>query len=287
MKVIQITDTHFSPSKTHFNGNWAPLLAWLEQEKPDLIIHTGDLTVDGADKADDITFSLELMRQASAPMLIVPGNHDVGHLPGSHQPVDAVRLARWNELVGADRFIHDIEGWRLIGFNSLLLGMDNADEADQLDWLAEAMAGAGSRRIALFTHKPIFVDEPHEGDTGYWSVRPAPRAHLYDLMSRHDVGLVGSGHLHWAWMGEWNDTRFVWGPSAAFIIDTLEREMPGERLIGAVIHTFEGDTVSSEIVAVPGMVAHVIDDVIDEVYPKPAAPDAELRDAGTSGEAAE
>lgn len=277
MKIIQITDTHFSPSKPHFNGNWAPLLAWLEAEKPDLIIHTGDLSVDGADHAEDITFSLALMRQASAPMFIVPGNHDVGHLPGSHQPVDQTRLDRWNDLVGSDRFDHDIDGWRLIGFNSLLLGMGDENEEEQLNWLAQAMADAGGRRIALFTHKPIFVDEPHEGDTGYWSIRPAPRGRLYDLMSNHDVGLVATGHLHWAWKGALDKTSLVWGPSAAFIIDTLEREMPGERLIGAVIHTFDGDTVASEIVAVPDMTAYVIDDVIDEVYPKPAA----------SGEAAE
>ena len=269
MKIIQITDTHFSPTKRHFNGNWAPLLSWIEAQGPDLVIHTGDLTVDGADHADDIAFSMELMRQVSAPMLIVPGNHDVGHLPGSQQPVDAVRLERWNRIIGADRFVRDIEGWRLIGFNSLLLGMSDAAEEEQLAWLAEAFVGADGRRIALFTHKPLFVDDPHEGDTGYWSVRPDPRARLYALMQSHDVGLVASGHLHWAWQGMWDETALVWGPSAAFIIDTLEREMPGERLVGAVIHEFSGGTVTSQIVAVPGMTAHVIDDVIDEVYPKP------------------
>ncbi len=41
MKIIQITDTHFSPEKTHFNGNWAPLLTWIEDTRADLIIHTG------------------------------------------------------------------------------------------------------------------------------------------------------------------------------------------------------------------------------------------------------
>ncbi|MCD2179509.1 metallophosphoesterase family protein [Rhizobium sp. C1] len=271
MKIIQITDTHFSPTKPHFNGNWEPLLAWLEAEKPDLIIHTGDLTIDGADQADDIVFSLTLMRQASAPMLIVPGNHDVGHLPGSAQPVDSTRLNRWNHYVGSDRFTQDIDGWRLIGFNSLVLGRDDALEEEQLDWLAEAMAGAGERRIALFTHKPIFVDDPQEGDTGYWSVRPAPRARLYEMMERHDVGLVGSGHLHWAWQGAFDGTNLIWAPAASFIIDKLEREMPGDRLVGAVIHTFDAATVTSEIVTVPGMTAHVLDEVIDEVYPRPAA----------------
>lgn len=43
--------------------------------------------------------------------------------------------------------------------------------------------------------------------------------------------------------------------------------MPGERLVGAVIHTL-GDEVTSEIVAVPGMTAHVLDEVVHEVYPK-------------------
>lgn len=76
MKIIQITDTHFNPDKPHFNGNWAPLLTWIEETGADLIVHTGDLTVDGADKDADITFSMDLMRQLSIPMLIVPGNHD-------------------------------------------------------------------------------------------------------------------------------------------------------------------------------------------------------------------
>ncbi|MGO7624053.1 hypothetical protein ACC687_38705, partial [Rhizobium ruizarguesonis] len=49
-----ITDTHFSPAKPHFNGNWSPLLTWIEETGSDLIVHTGDLTVDGADKDADM-----------------------------------------------------------------------------------------------------------------------------------------------------------------------------------------------------------------------------------------
>lgn len=40
------------------------------------MVHTRDLTVDGADKDADIIFSMDLMRQVSIPMLILPGNHD-------------------------------------------------------------------------------------------------------------------------------------------------------------------------------------------------------------------
>ena len=135
MKIIQITDTHFSPGKPHFNGNWAPLLTWIEDTGADLIVHTGDLTVDGADKDEDIVFSMDLMRQVSIPMLIVPGNHDVGHLKGSDQPVTAERLTRWRSLAGADRWLEDAAGWRFIGLNALLLGHEDDEEEAQFEWL--------------------------------------------------------------------------------------------------------------------------------------------------------
>ncbi len=269
MKIIQITDTHFSPEKTHFNGNWAPLLNFIEDSGADLVVHTGDLTVDGADKEADITFSMELMRQVTAPMLIVPGNHDVGHFAHMDQPVNAERLARWRRIVGGDRFVEDANRWRLVGLNALLLGHEDEEEEAQFEWLRTAFEERDGRRLALFSHKPLFVDALDEGDTGYWSVRPAQRKRLYDLIAAHDVALFASGHLHWAWQGRFDNTAITWGPSAAFVIDKIEREMPGERLVGAVVHTF-ADDVKSEIVAVPGMIAHVIDEVIHEVYPRAA-----------------
>lgn len=269
MKIVQITDTHFSPTKPHFNGNWEPLASWIEDSGADLVVHTGDLSVDGADRDDDIIFCMDLMRKISKPMLLVPGNHDVGHLPGSLQPVNAGRLERWRRLVGPDYWSEDAGTWRFIGLDSLLMGFDDAEEEAQFEWLRAMLESRGGRRVALFAHKPLFVDKPAEGDTGYWSIRPAQRQRLYDLIGAHDVALFASGHLHWAWKGKYENTSLVWGPSAAFIVDGMEREMPGERLIGAVVHEF-GDTVASEIVAVAGMTVHVLDDVVAEVYPHEA-----------------
>ncbi|MCD2180567.1 metallophosphoesterase family protein [Rhizobium sp. GN54] len=269
MKIIQITDTHFSLGKTHFNGNWAPLLTFIEDSGADLVVHTGDLTLDGADEEADITFSMELMRQVKVPMLIVPGNHDVGHFAHMDQPVNPERLGRWRRIVGGDRFLEDANGWRLVGLNALLLGHEDEEEETQFEWLRTAFEERDGRRLALFSHKPLFVDAPDEGDTGYWSVRPSQRKRLTDLIAAHDVALFASGHLHWAWQGRFGNTALTWAPSAAFVIDKLEREMPGERLVGAVVHTFEDD-VRSEIVTVPGMTAHVIDEVIHEVYPRSA-----------------
>jgi len=270
MKIVQISDTHLSPVKSHFNDNWEPLRAWIEATAPDLVIHTGDVTIDGADHEDDITFSLELIGQLSMPVLIVPGNHDVGHLPGSHQPVDAQRLARWRGLAGPDYWVSDHEGWRLIGLNSLLLGFEDEEEEKQFAWLEEQLQSRDGRKGGIFAHKPLFVDAPQEGDTGYWSVRPRQRQRLYDLIAGSDVALHASGHLHWAWTGEHAGAALVWAPPTSFIIDTLERPMPGERLVGAVVHTFTDASVSSEIVAVPGLTSHVLDPIVEEVYPQAA-----------------
>lgn len=269
MRIVQITDTHFSPSKPHFNGNWQPLADWIGGSGADLVIHTGDLSVDGADKEEDLRFCMELMRQVPVPMLILPGNHDVGHFPDSLQPVDAARLSRWRTVVGPDYWVEDAGDWRLVGLDSLLMGMEDAEQEAQFEWLEKTLAERAGRRVAMFAHKPLFVDAPGEGDTGYWSIRPAQRNRLYDLIAAHDVALFASGHLHWAWKGRYRDTSLVWGPSAAFILDGMERDMPGEKLIGAVIHDL-GEDVSSEIVAIPGMTAHILDDVVAEVYPHEA-----------------
>ncbi|MCY1230872.1 3',5'-cyclic adenosine monophosphate phosphodiesterase CpdA [compost metagenome] len=267
MKIVQISDTHLSPSKSHFNNNWEPVRAWIEEMAPDLVIHTGDLTIDGADREDDITFSLGLINRLSMPVLVVPGNHDVGHLPGAHQPVDPERLARWRGLAGPDYWVSDHGDWRLVGFNSLLVGFEDEEEEKQFAWLEEQLRDRDGRKVAVFAHKPLFVDGPQEGDTGYWGIRPRQRRRLFDLFAGADVALHASGHLHWAWTGEHAGTALVWAPPTSFIIDTLERPMPGERLVGAVVHTFSEAGVVSEIVAVPGLVSHVLDLIVEEVYP--------------------
>ncbi len=267
MKLLQITDTHLSPSKPHFNDNWEPLARWIVDLAPDLVVHTGDLSVDGADHDGDLAFSAELVRRLPMPVLCLPGNHDVGHLPGTTQPVDAARLARWRDLVGPDRWREDRGEWRLVGIDSLLCGSGSAEEADQLAWLARCLGERDGRRVAMFSHQPLFVDDPDEGNTGYWGFPPAPRSAFRDLLARHEVALFASGHLHVASEGKLDGTVLVWAPASSFTVGPMERDMPGRRTLGAAIHELD-KTVTSRIVAVPGLVPHVLDDVAHEVYPK-------------------
>ena len=193
-RLIQISDTHLSPGKPHFSGNWAPLAAWIAAQSPDLVIHTGDVTVDGADTEADLRHCAGLLHGLGIPFRAVPGNHDVGDSNHRHQPVNPERLARWRRHFGPDRWVEDVAGWRLVGLNAMLVGSSLVAEREQFAWLEGVMEGAAGRRLAWFLHRPLFLETPDEGDTGYWSVRPEARQALLQLVQRYRVALVASGH---------------------------------------------------------------------------------------------
>jgi hypothetical protein len=89
------------------------------------------------------------------------------------------------------------------------------------------------------------------------------------LARRHPVALVASGHLHKAHDFRNEGTRYIWGPASSFLVGEMAPPMPGEKRLGAVVYDINGGTLEAEIVEVPGLVPHWIDDVVAEVYPRP------------------
>ena len=271
VRIVQISDTHLSPSKRHFHDNWEPLRAWIAASKPDLVVHTGDVTVDGADMEEDMLHCAGLLREIDVPLLAVPGNHDVGEAGNPHQPVNAERLARWRRHFGPDFWHRDVGSWRLIGLNAMLVGCGDAVEKEQLDWLSQTMGGAAGRKIAWFSHRPLFISDPEEGEVGYWAAPPAERAVLLGLVRQHGVRLISSGHLHRAHKEVRDGVHYVWAPSSGFIVGpSLHPEMAGESRLGAVVVELGDDGFAVTIEDVPGLRTFRIEDVIKEVYPRAA-----------------
>ena len=239
MRIVQISDTHLSRDKPRFVDNWAPLAAWIADQQPDLVIHTGDVTADGAGVEADLSFSAHLMDELRIRWRAVPGNHDVG---------------------GPDRWVEDVaEGaqrWRLVGLDVMLVGSGEPEEDEQALWLEQVMAEAGERRIAWFLHRPLFLEDPGEGDTGYWSVKPQPREALLALVRRHRVALVASGHLHKARDFAFEGTRYIWSPASSFLIGAPQPEMPGEKRLGGVVYELDNATLTARIAEVPGLTQH-------------------------------
>ncbi|WP_191058161.1 metallophosphoesterase family protein [Geminicoccus harenae] len=267
-RVLQISDSHLSSGKPHFAANWPPLRRWIEAQDAALVVHTGDVTVDGADQEEDMEHGAAMLHALNIPVMALPGNHDVGEAGHPHQPVDGLRLARWRRHFGQDHWLRDVGDWRLIGLNSMLFGEGGPEEAAQRAWLDQAMAGAGGRPVAWFMHQPLFIADPDEPDTGYWSVKPEPRRDLLALARRSNVRLIASGHLHKAHHAEVAGVHHVWCPASGFLVGAaLQPELAGDARLGAVILDLEGPEVSVTVSEVPGLQDLWIDDVIHEVYP--------------------
>jgi 3',5'-cyclic AMP phosphodiesterase CpdA len=237
-------------------------------QEPDYVIHTGDVTVDGADVEEDLAHCATLFRELGVPVLLVPGNHDVGDPTSRFQPVNEARVAAWRRHFGPDWWSLDIEEWRLIGLDSMLIGSSLALESEQGRWLDVQMRSAGERSLAWFLHRPLFLDAPEEGDSGYWAIAPNARAPLFARVRNQDVSLVGSGHLHQMNSRVHQGCQYVFCPSAAYVVsEKLQEEMPGDKRLGAVIYEFDGRSVRVRLEELSELYRFWIDDVIHEVYP--------------------
>ena len=274
MRIIQISDTHLSATHAHFAANTAAVRTWLLAQQPDLIVHTGDLAMDGAADPADLALAAAWNAGFAVPVLSVPGNHDVGDSAAIRpdQAVDDARLATWRAHLGADRWSVDRDGWRLIGLNAMLLGTGHAEEEAQFDWLAEGLRGAGP--VALFLHKPLFIDAPDEGPRGYWTVPPEPRRRLLGLLAGTQVRLIGSGHLHIHRQLHLDGIDHVWGPAASFVCGASQEELGGVRRLGVLVHEFDADRVASRMVRPVGLDDLTIDPVQRIIYPRPVNPSA-------------
>lgn len=274
--ILQLSDAHLSPRNDLFRGNLERILRMAEDAQPDLVVATGDLSLDGADRAEDLALAAELHAAFPGRFLALPGNHDVGSHPHTmpRQPVDTARLARFRDHLGAGRGVVDLAGWRIIGLNSEIMGTGHDEEAVQAAFLTEALADAGDRRLALFLHKPVFVTEPTDPTFDYWSVPPYARGALDPVMNHPALRLVASGHLHLHRQFTRDGVAFAWAPPLSFIVNPAEQEgLPGERVCGALLHRLHDDHVETVLLSPKGIEAPVLDDIRHMTYPRPVTAD--------------
>ena len=274
-RVIQISDTHLVESPAFFLENWARLVRHVNALAPSLVIHTGDVSFDGASDETQLERASAHLRSLDCESLAVPGNHDVGELPAAtgnlEPPLSAKRCDRFAAHFGQTRFKRDLGAWRLVGINGLLLGSgahaDARAEAAEWEQLESDLASAGERHIALFLHKPLYAEGPGD-DSG--APRMLPRAaseRLHSLIQQSDVRVVASGHLHEHRIATIEGVRHVWAPSTCFVTDEVLSAPIGIRRVGFVKYEFGPDDVEVEVVCPDDMVTHQFMDH-PEVYPR-------------------
>lgn len=267
--LAQISDTHLGARTSLFRANFDRVAAALDELRPDVLVHTGDASLDGADREADLAFAAAAHARLPGPVLCLPGNHDVGDHPerAPQQPVDDARLDRFRRHLGRDRWIEDRDGWRLLGLNSQVMGAHPEADA-QAAMVSDALDTLGGRRLAVFVHTPFFTVDPDEAAFDYWSVPPFARGPVRLVMAHPALRLVASGHLHLHHEVMRGPVRYAWAPSIAFIVDPSEQPaLPGERPCGFLMHEFGADTVATRLVVPDGMERPYIHEVRAEAYP--------------------
>ena len=255
-RVAQISDTHLSAEKPFFVANFKRIGEALTRELPDLVINTGDISLDGASGDADLAEERLLHDALGISYLCIPGNHDLGDnvdVPAAHQPVDAERRARYLRHFGRDWWHVDVPGWRLIGINAQIFASSLDAAREQSAFIAGTVAGARERRIALFVHKPLFDRQENEDVVGGRFLNPSSRRELLDAFADRRPAMVACGHVHQFRDTEVQGGRHVWGPSTAYFIPDTRQPRYGRKEVGFVIHDLREDgTHASRFVSAPG-----------------------------------
>lgn len=218
-RLIQISDPHLSRQHAFFQANFRHAVAHAAAAAPDLVVSSGDLSLEGAERPDDLVFAAAEHARITVPLRVLAGNHDVGEeAPGrdGKPVVDDVRLATFRRHFGADRWSLELGAWRIVGVNAMLCGSGLAAERWQEAWLAERLAT--DRPVGLFLHKPLYADAADEPAMPGATVPPEARWRLLDLLASSTVRFVACGHLHQHRHLRWREVDLLWAPAISFMI---------------------------------------------------------------------
>jgi 3',5'-cyclic AMP phosphodiesterase CpdA len=256
--IAQISDTHLSGDKPFFVDSFSRVGEALRRDRPDLVLNSGDISLDGATRESDLAAARALHDGVGLPLRFLPGNHDVGDSQESPSHgegrIDGARRARYLAHFGEDWWSVDVPGWRVLGINAQLLASDLAAAEAQESAISAAASDIDGRQLALFLHKPMFDRDRRETEVTGRFVNPAPRRSLMAALGRVTPAIVACGHVH-QFRESWIEgVHHVWAPSTAFVIPDARQPVYGIKDVGYVEHRLEADgRHESRFVQVPGL----------------------------------
>ncbi len=259
-RLIQISDTHLARRLPSLTDNFQRVSEYIDAKRPDLVINSGDLAFDGPTSPGDLEFARTLHDALPVDCRFLPGNHDIGDNPTAvgttpSHPVTDANLQAYHAIIGEDRWRFEAAGWCFIGLNSLVMNTGLAREAEQFEWLASQLSSIGGKPLALFLHKPLFLNAPDDPELAATAIRYVPmpaRTRLIEMLRAVDCRLIASGHVHQRRDFTYSRTRHIWAPSAGFIIPDAIQEVIGAKEVGLVEYRFQPDSFEVRHVRAPG-----------------------------------
>jgi 3',5'-cyclic AMP phosphodiesterase CpdA len=269
-RLTQISDTHLTRRLPDLTDNFERVSRHIDATRPDLVINTGDLAFDGPNTPDDLRFARTLHDALRAPCRYVPGNHDIGDNPTivgppPTEPVTDRNCQRFLSALGEDCWSFEAAGWHFIGLNCMVMNTGLPSEEAQFDWLAAQFAATNGRPVALFLHKPLFLNTPEDPELVETSIRYVPmpaRSRVVQMFSSIDLRLVASGHVHQRRDFSYGKVRHIWAPSVGFVISDKRQEVIGIKEVGLVEYRFRPDSFEVRHVKAPGQIEYDVETLL-------------------------
>src|SRR5262249_39262684 len=164
MRIALVSDTHLAARAAVCLDNWRVVRAWIERARPDLVVHLGDITVDGASDAVELRDAVDAFAGLDVPIRFLPGHHDIGDHPIApavqrDPPLDRARLEQSRTLSGPARWPLGAGDGQLRGLTPQLGGTATPGEEQQSAGLEQEAAPDGGP-LGLMLHKPLFREGP-------------------------------------------------------------------------------------------------------------------------------
>lgn len=212
LNFVQISDTHIGfhkPANEHVDVTLQAAIAAINalSVPPAFVIHTGDLTQ--LSKPAEFDQARQLLSTLKAPLLTLPGEHDV----------IGDRGKLYNEQFGSRDRREGLQSWDHSGVhcvsltNVLDFGTTGQGQigAAQLELLAKDLTPlASDTPVVVFSHIPLFDVYPKWG----WSTADARQT--MNLLARFASVTVLSGHIHQVLQRAEGHIHFATAASTAF-----------------------------------------------------------------------
>lgn len=186
--LLQISDTHFGTEKP---AVVEALVALAKQQQPDLIVLSGDITQRA--RADQFQSAQALVQRLGAPVLAIPGNHDIPLFDlwaRLHHPYAHYMAAFGNELEPVYNSpelmvvcVNTTRAWR---------HKNGQVSARQIDRVAAQLANATPTQLrVVVVHQPVAVTRTED-------LPNLLRGHAAALQRWATAGadIVMGGHIH-------------------------------------------------------------------------------------------
>jgi 3',5'-cyclic AMP phosphodiesterase CpdA len=190
---LQISDSHVGfakPANPDAKATYQEAVSKIVAmpQKPDFIIHTGDITQ--LSKDSEFDDADQIIKQAGLTVFHVPGEHDM--LDEGQGKAFLDRYGKGTTGAGWHSFDHKgVHFVALINVVNLKAGGMGSLGADQLAWLEKDLAGRpSSQPIVVFAHIPLWTVYADWG----WGTDDAAQALTY--LKRFGSVTVLNGHIH-------------------------------------------------------------------------------------------